>query len=589
MPLTPPRHERSLMIRTMLALGLVLAAMVTANPAHAQESPLDTPAVPDAPGSSSTEDAAIAAALASAFAGPSAGMTVVSQSITPTSIRSTARFSAIQDSYISSAFQGANFGSSATLFLGWNGANQQAMRMLLQFDLNAIPRDASITAANFAIYQTNVNPPGDFPMTFRAQYMRQAWNEGGVNWSNANFLGGESLPFGEVNNSIGWRIGPALGVTRAWVSRQVPNFGLLITGDETPSRNRFRQFASRESPGLVPYLEVTWETNCDNVAPTATINGQPAFRPLSFLLEWSGFDSAPGGCEPSGISSYDVEYSINGSSWIRLLSGTSRVSATFDAAGNGQYVQFRVRATDNAGNVQSFTGAQAATTVDGQAPSSSMNPLPAVTTDTSGNITWSGSDNLSGIATYDVQVRRRGEQWVMLVENTAATSFFVTGGEDGVTYEFRVRARDNVGNVEPWPDYPEASTTVSLYAVATVLPFSPPVVQPATPDPIDFLVRWQGVGTAAAPITSYTIHYRRPGATAWTPWQTFPANQTSARFPFKALNLPDGIYGFQAVATNSAGRVEPLSDTPEAQITLDLAGSIQVSGYFPILMHQPLP
>ena len=56
-----------------------------------------------------------------------------------------------------------------------------------------------------------------------------------------------------------------------------------------------------------------------------------------------------------------MEYSINGSSWTRLLSNTSRTSATFDAAGNGQYVQFQVRATDNAGNVQAWTGAQAAT------------------------------------------------------------------------------------------------------------------------------------------------------------------------------------------------------------------------------------
>lgn len=66
-------------------------------------------------------------------------------------------------------------------------------------------------------------------------------------------------------------------------------------------------------------------------------------------------------------------------------------------------------------------------------------------------VTWYGNDNVSGIVSYDVQVRdgHNGE-WVDLVtETTEYASFFV--GEDGHNYYFRSRARDVAGNIGEFP------------------------------------------------------------------------------------------------------------------------------------------
>ncbi|MFQ3661545.1 MAG: hypothetical protein SNJ69_04020 [Chloroflexaceae bacterium] len=74
-------------------------------------------------------------------------------------------------------------------------------------------------------------------------------------------------------------------------------------------------------------------------------------------------------------------------------------------------------------------------------------------------ITWGGTDDLSGIATYDVQVRilpRGGwTDWRRDVETT--TAWF--GPDEGKHFAFRVRARDRAGNVQPWPEGAQMDTT----------------------------------------------------------------------------------------------------------------------------------
>ncbi|MBC7250101.1 MAG: pre-peptidase C-terminal domain-containing protein [Anaerolineae bacterium] len=60
---------------------------------------------------------------------------------------------------------------------------------------------------------------------------------------------------------------------------------------------------------------------------------------------------------------------------------------------------------------------------------------------------WDGYDNLSGIASYDVQYRDgAGGSWTNLLTGTTDTYYrFV--GQDGHTYYFRARARDKAGNL----------------------------------------------------------------------------------------------------------------------------------------------
>jgi hypothetical protein len=129
-----------------------------------------------------------------------------------------------------------------------------------------LPSTAQINNATFYINQSAINPPGDGQgMSFRAQFMQQSWSEGSVTWNSANYLGGQSLPLGDIPPAIGWISGGATDVVKAWRSGTANN-GLIITGDETPNLGRWRQFYSRSIPALAPYILVDYTVNCDTTA-----------------------------------------------------------------------------------------------------------------------------------------------------------------------------------------------------------------------------------------------------------------------------------------------------------------------------------
>ena len=88
-----------------------------------------------------------------------------------------------------------------------------------------------------------------------------------------------------------------------------------------------------------------------------------------------------------------------------------------------------------------------------------VNPISGVTApngvvyETAFPVTWSGSDDRSGIRWYDVQYRdgnRPDSLWVDWMTNVSQiSSIFI--GQSGHTYYFRSRALDVAGNLKDWP------------------------------------------------------------------------------------------------------------------------------------------
>jgi hypothetical protein len=96
-------------------------------------------------------------------------------------------------------------------------------------------------------------------------------------------------------------------------------------------------------------------------------------------------------------------------------------------------------------------------------PTSALAQLPAVTRGTVITLTWTASDTGSGIWYSQIQSATSSlGPWTTFAsigqtQGATQTTFL---GEHGVTYYFRARARDRVGNWEPYPSSAEASTTV---------------------------------------------------------------------------------------------------------------------------------
>ena len=187
-------------------------------------------------------------------------------------------------------------------------------------------------------------------------------------------------------------------------------------------------------------------TTVDAAAPTSSVSALSTFSPATFNLHWSGSDGTG-----SGISGYSVYVSDDGGAFTSLLSNTAQTSTTFTGA-NGHTYGFYSIATDNVGHqpARAATTAQATTTVDATAPTSSVSALPAFSAATF-NVHWSGSDgNGSGIASYSVYVSDNGGPFTSFLSNTTQTSTTFTG-EDGHTYGFYSIATDNVGNQQGTP------------------------------------------------------------------------------------------------------------------------------------------
>jgi hypothetical protein len=100
---------------------------------------------------------------------------------------------------------------------------------------------------------------------------------------------------------------------------------------------------------------------------------------------------------------------------------------------------------------------------DTVSPTSDLAPLPAVTIGTAVTLTWTASDTGSGIWYSQIQSATSSTgPWTTFADlgQTQVTTQTVFTGEHGVTYYFRARARDRVGNWELYPSSAEISTTV---------------------------------------------------------------------------------------------------------------------------------
>lgn len=131
--------------------------------------------------------------------------------------------------------------------------------------------------------------------------------------------------------------------------------------------------------------------------------------------------------------------------------GAKARTATINGLARGTAYSFAVRAVNKIGPARGTSAP-----LDIAAPRASMTAPGKVVRARTATIAWTGSDDASGIAGYDVRMRsRRGDaawsRFTRLATGTKATSRTVEIHR-GYTYCVSVRAHDRVGRAGPWPE-----------------------------------------------------------------------------------------------------------------------------------------
>lgn len=512
---------------------------------------------------------------------PSAPVEVVQPAGAAETLGTTVQINVGKDTFIASNQPNTNFGGLSNLDAGWY-ASFGAVRPLLKFGLDSIPSNARINGAQLFMYLDFSLPNNDSGMQLNYARATQSWSEGSATWNNAAGIGGSQSVLGTVGSNPGWASFDLTSQVQAWVNGQSNN-GLMIIGEESPSQARARIFRSRDYGGYTPYLLVNYE--CDTLAPATFMNTLPQYSPAVFTASWGGQDRAPSGCQPSGIRKRHVQYQINGGSWVDWKSTTETSSTFNNFAPNGAIVGFRTYADDNVGNVEKTpSGATTTTIIVSQAPPVTMAPLPTYTNASSFTVSWTPGGTPVGVTGYDLQYQANSGAWVDLLVNSNQTSYQFTNAQNEVTYGFRVRARDTLGNIGAWPGAAQAVTTVVLFPIAKVTPFYPNIIQSTSPVTTSFTVNWTASTPPGTFITSYVIYSRVSNLQGvvvqpWQVWQTI--NDGAITNAVYTIGLGDGIYDFEATATNNMGQTTPVSGQPEATMIVDLGDTFKVQNILP--------
>jgi hypothetical protein len=518
---------------------------------------------------------------------------ILEQEVTPDGIRTIAQVPNFRDTFISSNRPNDNFGLSSNMQLGYSltGQSLGAVRLLLQYNVqDYVPQGAVINSARLRIYLTGVTPAGDASMGFEGIYLTSDWSEKTVTWNSHQPDWGSRIGIGSASSSLGWHEADITKMVREWIDGGRKNHGFIIIGDEG-IKDRLRVYATKDAQnGLASYVIVDYVQSVDTTPPVANMKSLPQWSPSNFVISWEGYDpNNPDGSPGSGVRWYDIwESTNNGSNWNILRAQVTNTESNFEGGEHLQTYSFTAQATDNAGNKQNRGGVQASTTVDAVPPVVSMNALPPVTTSPSFTVRWGGTDSGSGIASYDVQWRIQGQNWQWLYENTTLTSFTGQGAQDGVTYEFRARGTDKVGNHQAWSGA-QASTTIALKPYSFITGTNPQSILQIKdgPSPGDsFQVFWEGYTAPGTTPLTYDVRVREPNQN-WQSWLS-STSQTSGTYTLD-VNDPDGTYYFEVRARNNLGQQEDFTGTPEGHIVVDRnAPFIEPAVWYPIITNEHL-
>jgi len=328
------------------------------------------------------------------------------------------------------------------------------------------------------------------------------------------------------------------------------------TGLPDATTFRYQVRAQDAFPNYSGYSAIASAATPDGTAPSAPGSlSATAASGTQINLSWTA------STDNVGVTSYSLERCA-GASCTNFAEIAAPTSAGFSDTGatNGTTYRYQVRARDAVPNWSSYSSIASATTPDTQPPSAPSGLGAAMVSATQINLSWTASTDNVGVAAYSVE-RCQGAGCSNFVEvgTPTSASFSSTGLAPGVTYLFRVRARDAV------PLYSGYSGTASATtATDTQAPTAPTGVTVTGTSVTQVSLGWTA-STDNVAVTGYTIERCAGGSCT-------PSSQvgTSSTTSYNDTGLaPNTTYRYQIKAQDAVPNTSSPSSIVSATTPAD--------------------
>ena len=248
-------------------------------------------------------------------------------------------------------------------------------------------------------------------------------------------------------------------------------------------------------------------------------------------------------------------------------SGSGSGSFSYTAtAGDGSYGFYTI-ATDNAGNVQATpAGAQTTTVLNTAAPSSTASS-PALTNQTSFNVSYTATAGSAGLAQVALYAQAPGQTgYTKVATNSSGSgsgSFSYTATAGDGSYGFYTVATDNAGNAQATPSTPQTTTLLDT------TPPSSTASSPTATNQTTFTVSYTAAdNTGGSGLAQVALYAKAPGQTGYTKVATNTGGATSGSFSY-AAGAGHGTYSFYTIATDQAGNTQTTPAGAQTTTLLD--------------------
>ena len=309
----------------------------------------------------------------------------------------------------------------------------------------------------------------------------------------------------------------------------------------------YRVRATDAAGNLSAYSNTASGVIPDTTPPTAPSGLTATLSGSQVNLSWTA------STDNVGVTGYLVERCQGSGCTTFAQIGTSTTTTYSDTGLSVGGYSYRVRATDAAGNLSTYSNVASATITDTTPPTAPTN-LTATVSGTQINLSWTASTDNVGVTGYKVErCQGSGCTTFAQIATPTATTYSDTGLAAG-TYSYRVRATDAAGNLS-------AYSNVASGVIPDTTPPTAPSGLTATVSGSQINLSWTA-STDNVGVTGYLVE--RCQGTGCT---TFAQIGTPTTTTYSDIGLSVGTYSYRVRATDAAGNLSTYSNVASATIT----------------------